>query len=517
MTTKTKRPTPKEFAKTLRRRLSPEVLHGLISQSGSPQWVHDPLLMVQEIFPWGELGRLENEEGPDEWQTKVLKELGEKSKQQADGTLLEAIQIAVKSGHGVGKTALIAWIIIWFIKTRTKPQIVVTANTKNQLETKTWRELSVWHRLSSIEDLFERTATKFYLKTDPETSFAACIPWNKDKPEAFAGTHEEHVLVLFDEGSDIAESIWETTEGAMTTPGAIWIVFGNPTKNTGRFRECWGSFAHRWSGHTVDSRTAKMANSVQIQNWLDDYGEDSDFAKVRVLGEFPSSAVSQFISESIIDAAQSRNYNLLNDVWNWAPVVIGVDVARFGDDQSVIYVRQGLQTHDVSTFRSIDTMQLVNHVVLTARQWSPKTIFVDEVGVGAGVVDRLKQLGYDMVIGVNGGSSSTSGEFFNLRAETWSLMRDWLGAGGAIPDLKEFKSELIGIEYGFDGKGRLQLEKKEDMKKRGLASPDIADALSMTFSMPIALDHPQVTLNQAQRDWNKITGMGSNASHNLEF
>lgn len=440
--------------------------------------VHDPLEFVYFVFPWG-AGLLKDETGPDEWQARVLKEIGQRSK-----SVNEAIQIAVRSGHGIGKTALIAWIILWFMSTKPQPQVVVTANTQAQLLGKTWRELAKWHKLAINRDWFEWTATKFYAKWDPETWFAMAIPWSKERSEAFAGTHEKHVLMIYDEGSAIDDKIYEVTEGAMTTPGAMWIVFGNPTKNTGRFRECWGKFRHRWFGIQIDSRNAKKANKSQINNWITDYGEDSDFVRIRVKGEFPRASSTQFIPLDLIEEAMGRKE--IPNAFEHAGICIGHDVARYGDDRSVILVRQGLKIHKIMKFREKSLMDLAGYVAEEIRRWKPSAVFVDVVGIGAGVIDRLRQLGYSEIIEVNGGSSAREeNKYFNLRAEMWVKMKEWLKVG-YLPKDDELKEDLIGPEYGYDNKERLQLEKKEDMKARGLSSPDIADALALTFALPVA-------------------------------
>lgn len=440
----------------------------------------DALGYVLYAFPWGEEGTaLEKHSGPDEWQRGVLNDLSE-------GTISAdaAVQIAVASGHGIGKTALIAWIILWFMSTRAHPQVVVTSNTGKQLSDKTWRELAKWHKQAINGHWFEWTATRFYYKGAPETWFASAIPWSKERSEAFAGTHEENVLVLFDEASLIDDAIWEVTEGAMTQKGAFWVAFGNPTRNTGRFRECFKKFRHRWLNQQIDSRTAKMANNEKIEQWITDYGEDSDFVRIRVKGEFPRASSNQLISSELVEVAAGRV--LHPSEYLHAPKILAVDVARFGDDQSVIIRRQGLAVSGLKKFRELDTMQLANHVAREIREWEPDAVFIDVVGIGAGVVDRLRQLGFN-VIGVNVGEPAQNvKEFFNLRAEIWCAVRDWLKAGGWIPDDPELKDDLIGPEYGFDSRGRIQLEKKEDMKSRGLASPDSADALALTFSYPVA-------------------------------
>lgn len=449
------------------------------------QFVYDPLGYVYFVFPWGEPGTfLSDADGPDSWQRDILKSLG-------DGllTMEEAVQIAVASGHGIGKTALIAWIIKWFVATRPSPQVVCTANTREQLEKKTWRELSKWNKVALDGHLFTWTATKFYLTDSPEDWFAAAVPWSKERTEAFAGTHEKHVLVLFDEASAIDDKIWEVTEGAMTTKGAAWICFGNPTKNTGRFRECFGRFKHRWVCRQIDSRTAKMANKKQIQQWVDDYGEDSDFVRVRVKGAFPRAGSAQFIGSDIVEAAAGRVIH--PDAYKHAAKVLGVDVARFGDDQTVFYLRQGLATIMVVKVRGKDTMWIASKAAAMFDEYNCDGLFIDDTGVGGGVTDRLRQLGYNPIAVVVGESAMDDHKYFNKRAEIWGRLRDWLAAGGCIPDDVELKQDLTGPEYGFDAKERLQIEKKIDMKARGLASPDTAEALALTFAQTIVPRDPR--------------------------
>lgn len=407
---------------------------------------------------------------PDTWQADALDAVRDNKR------------FAVASGHGIGKTAFVAWIVHWFISTRPNPQIVVTANTKNQLDTKTWRELAKWNQRALNGHWFEVKATRMELRDSPETWFASAIPWTEHNSESFAGTHEEHVLIVFDEASAIADIIWDVSEGAMTTAGARWIALGNPTKNTGRFRECWGRFKHRWHSKQIDSRTAKMADQTQIQEWIADYGEDSDFVRVRVKGEFPKSSSAQLISSADVDAAtqyKAAGYEKL-------PLILGVDVARFGDDQTVICARRGRKVYPLSKFRELDTMQVAGHVAAAITKLKPRLVNIDIGAMGAGVVDRLREQGYD-VRGVNfGGSPTDKVKYANKRAEMWGELAEWLKDGGEIPDDYELKQDLIGPEYSYTSAQQLLLEKKEAMKKRGLSSPDCADALALTFAAPVS-------------------------------
>jgi hypothetical protein len=459
-----------------------------------------PLKFVESAFPWG-TGLLEGETGPDTWQRDVLARI----EMQLNATE-QPLHLAVASGHGVGKSALVAWIVLWFLSTRPHAQVVVTANTKPQLDTKTWRELAKWHKLSQIAAWFQWTATKFYHREHPETWFAAAIPWSKDRPEAFAGTHEQHVLIIMDEASAIDDLIWETTEGAMTTPRAIWLAFGNPTRNTGLFKQCFpgGRFAHRWHTLQVDSRTAKKADQSQIRQWIEDYGEDSDFVRVRVKGAFPRTSSLQFIGEDLIHLAQSRPAI----GYDWAPRIIGVDVARYGDDATVILIRQGNRILEKAIYRQKSTTEVAGLVARAISVYQPSAVFVDVVGIGAGVVDQLRALGHG-VIGVNAGESASEPQRFrNLRAEMWSKMRDWLRDSGCLdPHDTELAAQLMGIEYGYDASERLQLERKEDLKARGMASPDIADSLALTFARPVTMDARTERRQgqQAHMDWNPLT------------
>ena len=447
----------------------------------------DPYGFVLFVFPWGEPGPLEAMDGPDTWQVDILVALGEKiragvSVQAAlDESLQTAIQVAVASGHGIGKSALVSWLVIWFMSTRPDCQVVVTANTATQLTTKTWREVAKWHRHAINAHWFKWMATRFYAVAAPSTWFASAIPWSENNPEAFAGTHEAEVLIIFDEASKIADIIWETASGALTTSGAIWVCFGNPTRNTGRFRECFGKQRHRWVTRQVDSRTAKMANTAQLQQWVDDYGEDSDYVRVRVRGLFPRVGDVQLIGSDAVEAAMARD--LPPAVFAHFPKMLGVDVARFGDDMSVIYRRQGPMLWAPKAFNRVDTMAFAAHVFDEAREFGSNLVFVDGVGVGGGVVDRLRELGLDVIDVQSGEAATDNKRFKNRRMELWWRMKEWLDGDVSIPaGGNELRDDLVAPEYGFDASLRMTLESVDSLKGRGLSSPDYASALAMTFA-----------------------------------
>lgn len=489
-----------------------DALHEELVEAAA-QFVHDPYGWVMYAFDWGN-GELHGKDGPRDWQRDLLIRLGERLRSNEIGAY-EVIQEAVASGHGIGKSALVAWLILWSMATFEDTKGVVTANTENQLKTKTWAELAKWHRLCVFESWFEFTATAIFSadKAHEKTWRVDMIPWSEKNTEAFAGLHNEgkRILLVFDEGSAIPDAIWEVAEGALTDEDTeiIWATFGNPTRNTGRFRECFGRFRHRWGHRQIDSRTVPGTNKRQIEKWISDYGEDSDFVRVRVRGMFPRAGSNQFIASDVVEGAKQREFSDLTRIENdaFAPVVLGVDVARFGDDKSVLRFRKGRDARSIPAieYRNLDTMQLAARVAEVLDGRHPKVeidmidaCFIDGGGVGGGVIDRLRQLGHD-VIEVNFGSKAADKRYANKRAEMWGTMRDWLETGVLGSDEVELEQDLIGVEYGFNANNAIQLERKEDMKKRGLSSPDDGDALALTFAYPVERK-PRQLINRLQRE-----------------
>lgn len=453
-------------------------------------YTHNPLGFVMYAFPWG-TGELEGYSGPEKWQKDVLIFIGEQLK-QGKINLYEAIQHAVASGHGVGKSALVAWIILWALSTFEDTKGIVTANTETQLKTKTWAELAKWHRMCITKDWFIFTATAIYSadKEHEKTWRFDQIPWSENKTEAFAGMHNKgkRVVVIMDEASAIPDLIWEVTEGALTDEGTeiLWLVFGNPTRNQGRFHSCFNVLRHRWHHLQVDSREVTLTNKEQIKKWIDDYGEDSDFVRVRVKGTFPRASTNQFIPTDIVDEARGKHLRI--DQYGFAAVIIGVDRAWSGDNDTTIWLRQGLMSKRLAKFRKDEDDDIVaGRLAYLEDEEQADAVFID-FGYGTGVFSFGKQMGRKWILVPFGGASSND-MYANKRSNMWGDMKDWLKSGGAVPDDQDLCTDLIGPEAFAVRKGpntgKIILEAKEDMQKRGIASPDDGDGLALTFAFPV--------------------------------
>lgn len=453
-------------------------------------FVHDPLKCILYMFPWGD-GELADSAGPRRWQRELLVELGEKLK-SGELNRFQVIQYAISSGHGIGKSALVAWLILWAMSTFEDTRGVVTANTENQLKTKTWAELAKWHRLAINRHWFTYEATAIF-SSDPthaKTWRIDMVPWNETKTEAFAGLHNKskRLIIIFDEASAIPDSISQVTEGALTDEGTeiLWFKFGNPTRNTGHFRECFGRMRHRWIGRQIDSRTVEGTNKDQLAKWVEDYGEDSDFVRVRVRGLFPNASTLQFIPSDLVATAMKRDGTwMLGD-----PLVMSLDIARGGDDSCVFAFRRGLDARSIPWLgipgsSAKDSMVLAAKAAALVEQHKPDAFIFDETGIGGPVGDRLRQLGVK-AIGVGFGDKAPDPHYANMRSYMWGEGKAWLARGGILPNDPVLETDLISPEFHHDRHDRVVLESKEDMKARGLASPDWGDAWAMLFAYHVA-------------------------------
>lgn len=402
-------------------------------------------------------------------------------------------------------SAFISMLINWGMSTCEDCKVVVTANTDNQLRTKTWPEIIKWSNLAITKEWFTCTATAMY-SNDPghdKRWRADAIPWSEHNTEAFAGLHNERkrIIVVFDEASNIADLVWEVAEGALTDEDTeiIWVAFGNPTRNTGRFRECFRKYKHRWKCAQIDSRTVEGTNKQQLQKWVDDYGEDSDFVKVRVRGIFPDASELQFIPTGLTDEAMKRVVTAAQVAH--APVIIGVDPAYSGVDDAVIYLRQGLHSKVLwAGNKTTDDLIMAKRIADFEDQYQADAVFID-FGYGTG----LKSIGDGwgrtwQLIPFGGGS--TDPQMLNKRGEMFNACKTWLKLGGALDD-QETADDLSAAEYKVRVDGKIVMEPKEDIKERLGRSPGKGDALLLTFAFPVAkkLNIPGQQLGKAITDY----------------
>ncbi len=480
----------------------------IIEDLSDPRIVDNPLNFAMYAYSWGE-GELERFDGPRKWQQEVMLEMAhylrEARKQQEEaGVLPDFFRKAIASGRGPGKSALLGMLSHWFISTRIGSSVWIAANGEPQLRTKTFPEIAKWVARGINSHFFEVNAmsiqpAKWFrelvekpkelggLGKSTKYYYASGQLWSEENPDAFAGAHNwDGEFYIFDEASGIPDSIWTVAEGVFTEdiPDRFWLAFSNPRKNTGAFFECFHKNRDRWRNRNIDSRTVEGINQNTFENIIGQYGADSDEARVEVYGEFPLTGARQFIQTETIEEAMRRE--VVHDYG--APLLMGVDVARFGEDRSVIAFRRGRDARTIpwQVYRKLDTQQLAMRIAEAAQEYKPDAIFVDGGGVGGGVVDALKAMRFK-VFEVQAGSSADDKEKYqNKRCELWARSKEWLETG-CIPNDKDLLEDFKAPQYEWHPvSNKLVLESKDDMKKRGYASPDMAEALLQTFARPVA-------------------------------
>lgn len=489
----------------------------LMLELWDPAIVSSPLEFVMFAFPWGRVNTpLEHMKGPRGWQRETFEEITKHIKandlRAAQGSLYEMWRSADASGRGIGKSAMVAMLTLWFQTTRIGATTIITANTEQQLKSRTMAELGKWTALSINAHWWEvqalslkpaewyGEAIKRDLKIDLGYYYAAAQLWSEENPDAFAGIHNHHgVMLVMDEGSGIPIPIWTVSEGFFTepVPDRYWFAFSNPRRNSGAFFECFHKNRNFWRTRNIDSRTVEGTDRGTFDKIISQYGEDSDQARVEVLGQFPNQGSNQFIGKDAAHQAQIRD--AIPDPG--APLVMGVDVARFGEDKSVIAFRKGRDAKIIpwQKYKGVDTVQLAGIVADLAGKHHVHAIFVDGNGVGGGVVDVLKAWGFRVIEVQMGASATDTDAYVNKRVEIWARMREWL-LTGAIPQDSELMTDLISPEYSYHPvSNKLQLEGKEHMKSRGIASPDSAEALALTFAQPVARQDERHSRNNPSR------------------
>lgn len=490
------------------------------------KYFFDPLGYVMFAFPWTTdpsiqmvtlqepyASRYNSEFGPDKWFCEFLEELGEEIKKRSFNgrDSVDPIRFSTASGHGIGKSAGVAMLIKYILDTRPFSKGVVTANTSDQLRTKTWAELAKWNSISITNHLWHYTSGRGSMSIYRKGSKRVQNQWRCDamtckeeNAEAFQGLHAANStpFYIFDEASGIPAPIWEARYGGATDGEPMSFDFGNPTRKSGHFFEnTVGRFKHRHIVRKIDSRSVAITNKKLIGQWMEDWGEDSDLFKVKVKGEFPSAGSVQFIPSDDVRTAMARPGVYQKE----DPLVIGVDVARFGEDSTVVYPRIGCdaKSFKYKEYKGLDTMGVVEKVIDCIKEFAMlgkkcSGLFIDE-GYNPGVVDLLRTLGYNP-ISVNFGRASANQRYRYVVDQMWGTMKDEIKLRLALPTRDEkIEAQLTQREYGFTTTGKIALESKRDMKDRGIPSPDIVDALALTYFSPVATVEDSLLITPARK------------------
>jgi hypothetical protein len=451
-------------------------------------WMASPALFVSEA-----LGA-----HPEPWQ------------QQALDAIARHDRIAIRSGHGIGKSALLAWLVLWFGFTRSAGKIPSTAPTSHQLEDVLLAEVRKWldkMRARGWGYLARQVTITQEAIRFPSGTFAALRTGSKDRPEALQGFHAADLLFLLDEASGIEDVVFEVAGGALSTPGAKVVMTGNPTRTSGYFYNAFHGMREHWHCMHVPCSASSQVSADYIEQARQQYGEHSNRYRVRVLGEFPLEEDDVLVPLHLCESAIDRDVAMQR----FAPVW-GLDVARFGDDSSALAKRRGNKLLErVKELKKRDLMEvtgwLKREYESADEEDRPSEILIDSIGLGAGVLDRALELNLP-VRGVNVGEapSSDSGHYLRLRDELWWKMRQWFeGRDVCIPEDPRLIGELTSVRYKLESTGKLRVEPKDDMKKRGMRSPDFAEALMLTFAG--GLDRPMV--EKRYERYSKRSGGGS--------
>ncbi len=416
---------------------------------------------------------------PDAWQDEFLAAVSNGER-----------KISIRSGHGVGKSTAASWAMLHFVLTRYPSKVVVTAPTSSQLYDALFAELKRWHKElpDAWRELLDPKTDRIELKASPTEAFISARTSRAEQPEALQGVHADYVMLVADEASGIPESVFEAAAGSMSGHNAVTILLGNPTKSSGFFFDTHHRLKDEWWTRRVSCHDSKRVSKEYIADMAARYGEDSNAFRVRVLGEFPRSDDDTLIGVELVDSAFHRDVSPTSE----AAIVWGLDVARFGTDATALCKRQGNTVSEIRKWRNLDLMQTTGAVVAEYEAMRledrPIEILVDSIGLGAGVVDRLRELNLP-ARGINVSESPAMGTIYtNLRAELWGKMKAWLEKRDCkLPKDESLLAELVAPRYAFNSNGKMKLESKDEMRKRGLGSPDMADALALTFASDAAV------------------------------
>lgn len=476
-----------------------EQIDELMQHVFSDAFRENPLLFVRWAFPWGQKGTpLEHFSGPRKWQERELltiaAQIRENKVRMARGEQPVVYKLAVASGRGIGKSALVSWIVLWMMTCHYGSTTIVTANTDTQLTDKTFGEIGKWAAMSICSFFFEPTSKSISpapwfkslledeMKIGCKYYYANGVLWNEDNPESFAGAHSMiGMCVIFDESSGIPENIWTVSKGYFTEPilFRFWFTFSNPRSGAGAFYDCFHDEGTTWNTTQINSLDVEGIDHSELLEIVKKYGEDSDEAAVEVFGRFPKQGTRQFVPRIHVKEAQVRELlNYKND----DPLILGVDPARYGDDATVFRFRRGRDARSIPAqeYRGKDNMQVVELILQAIHTYKPDHIVIDS-GAGAGIIDRLKQLNVKNIHEALFGGTSGDPQYLDHRTEMWGRMRDWL-PGAMIDRDRQLETDICTPEKESVGReDKIKLESKDKMKKRGVKSPNHADALALTF------------------------------------
>lgn len=437
------------------------------------KWASDPVAMVREL-----LGA-----EPDEWQIDAL------------SAISRVQRVAMKACKGPGKTTVLAWAMIWFLLTRAYPKIVATSISGDNLRDGLWSELLRWiAKAPLLQNGFDCSATRVSAKTVGENWFAVARQWSKSadrqsQADTLAGVHADHVLFVVDEAGGVPDAVMAAAEGALATGRETKLMIaGNPTHLEGPLYRACTRERHLWhvveiSGDPDDPKRAKRISIQWAREQIEKWGRENPYVVVNVFGRFPPASINSLLGPDEVAEAMRRHAR--EEEFAHAQRRLGVDVAGFGDDRTVIFPRQGLVAFKPVVMRGVRPSEVAARVMRAKADWGAEIELVDCTGgYGEGVVDALIQAG-QAPISVQFAGRPTRPSYRNKRAEMWFEMAEWIKRGGILPNDPELARELTAVTY-FLREGKFQLEEKVQIKERLGVSPDLADALACTFAVPEA-------------------------------
>lgn len=465
------------------------------------QWREDPVKFVWDVF------HVE----PDEWQIDILRAFSSNNR------------IAMKACKGPGKTCVLAWLIWNFLATRPHPNIACTSITSDNLSDGLWKELAKWmHKSEFLKQMFMWTKTRVVARDHQATWWASARTWNKtadatQQADTLAGLHADYLLFVIDEAGGIPDAVMAAAEAGLATGIETKIVIaGNPTHTEGPLYRASTNERHLWfvveiTGDPDDPKRSPRISVKWAREQIEKYGRDNPWVLVNVFGQFPPSSLNTLLGPEEVRSAMRRH--LTSDAYSWAQKRLGIDVARFGDDRTVIFPRQGLAAFMPVTMRhkrdSPVSVDISTRVQMAKAQWCSEIEFFDDtVGWAHGAIDNMRAAGFSP-IPVAFHTPAYNPRYKNRRAEMWFEMAEWVKKGGALPNIPELVGELTTPTYCFTG-GKFQLEEKANIKDRLGRSPDLADALALTFAqkdMPqtdtvrTRIEGMQDNSNKARSDW----------------